>query len=230
MMGWSWEDVMTSMGSGSMLPDEAGFGQVQQVRAYWEGLRSDGTLPERRDVDPRGMEHALEHVFLLERVAPGVARFRLAGQHLANLMGMEARGMPLTTVFLPAARGAAESLLEEVFATPAVLELSLEAPRDHGGMRLEGRLLLLPLMDDGLCGKALGCLVTQGEIGRRPRRFGIARQRTEALGAALRADRARTGPTPAAFAEGAASFQYTAGPTARLGVPYLRLVKSDGEM
>ena len=37
-------------------------------------------------------------------MAPSVARFRLAGAHLSELMGMEVRGMPMTALFLPDAR------------------------------------------------------------------------------------------------------------------------------
>ena len=63
-------------------------------------------VPMRSDVDPRGIERSLEHAFILERIAPQMARFRLAGMHLTDLMGMEVRGMPTTALFAPAARAA----------------------------------------------------------------------------------------------------------------------------
>ncbi|MEM1421046.1 MAG: PAS domain-containing protein, partial [Pseudomonadota bacterium] len=52
------------------------------VEAYWEGLRAGRLVPRRADVDPRGIDQALEYSFILERIAPGMARFRLAGMHL----------------------------------------------------------------------------------------------------------------------------------------------------
>lgn len=227
MTSWSWEEAVTSMGPGSVPPGGAGYAPLHQVRAYWEGLRRGCLVPERGDLDPRGMEQALEHVFLLDRIAPGIARLRLAGRHLADLLGMEPRGMPLTTFFLPMARGAAETLMEEVFSGPAVVELALEAGREIGGRRLEGRMLLLPLMDDGRCDKALGCLVTMGELGRRPRRFAIARQRTEALTTQRPGTGRSTAQGNAAFAEDAAPFRRDGAPPPQPGAPHLRLVKSE---
>ena len=216
------------MEQGSSPPGGTGYRHLQQVRAYWEGLRCDGMVPNRADVDPRGLEQALEHVFLLERIAPGIAKFRLAGMHLTQLLGMDARGMPLTTFFLPMSRSAIETLLEQAFQSPAIVDLSLEAAREIGGKRLEGKMLLLPLMDDGVCCRALGCLVTQGEIGRRPRRFAIARQRTEAVGPNAHSGAVRvSGIGLAEFAEPAAAFMPQDVSAPRRSIPYLRLVKSD---
>lgn len=213
---------------------------LAQVRAYWEGLRCGSRPPERAAINPRGMEHALEHVFLLERIAPGIGRFRLAGMHLADLMGMEVRGMPLGSFFEPQARAALEGLFEAALTRPAVVDLWLEAERGIGRPALEGRMLLLPLLDDGICDKALGCLVTQGGLGRSPRRFAIARQQSEAVGE--RPARAAPHAAPsAAFAESPAPFRAApvtapVPPTPRAGGnhagaarprPHLRLVKSD---
>ena len=121
------------------------FGQLAEVRAYWEGLREAGALPERDKIDPRGIAGALENTFLLERVAPGIARFRIAGMQVHDLMGMDVRGMPISALFEPAGRSRLSDALEGVFATPAVLELWLEAERGIGRPALEGRLIVLPL-------------------------------------------------------------------------------------
>jgi len=43
--------------------DRAGemiFPAVNQVDAYWEGLRDGRLMPERAEVDPRGLDSALE--------------------------------------------------------------------------------------------------------------------------------------------------------------------------
>jgi hypothetical protein len=147
---------------------------LAQVRAYWQGLRQDGALPARNTIDPRGIAEALESTFLLERVAKGVARFRIAGMHLHDLIGMDVRGMPLSTLFDPAGRNRLSEGLEAVFTTPAVLELWLEAERGLGRPRLEGRILVLPLNDAlGQTTLALGCLAMTGALGRAPRRFAM---------------------------------------------------------
>ena len=72
---------------------------IAQVDAYWEGLRAGRPMPDRAEVDPRGLGDALEFAFLLEHVAPGIGRVRISGMHLRDLLGMEVRGMPLTAVF-----------------------------------------------------------------------------------------------------------------------------------
>ena len=145
---------------------------VSQVEAYWEGLRGARTAPLRSEVDPRGIDRALEHAFILERIAPGLARFRLAGMHLNELMGMEVRGMPLTSFFTPDARQAVTEALGHVFEQPAKAEFELQGERGSGG--LPGQMILLPLRSDlGDVSRALGCLVTHGQIRRSPQRFEI---------------------------------------------------------
>lgn len=146
---------------------------VQQLRAYWEGLRRGRDVPARAEIDPRGIDGALEYAFILERVAPGMGRFRLSGMHLTDLMGMEVRGMPLTALFTPEARRRIADATEAVFQGPAVAELMLTAEAGIGKPPMTARLLLLPMKSDmGDVTRILGCLVAEGAgIGRTPRRF-----------------------------------------------------------
>ena len=158
------------------------FAMLAEVRAYWEGLREGGALPERDRIDPRGIAGALENTFLLERVAPGIGRFRIAGMQLHDLMGMDVRGMPMSALFEPTARNRLADGLEGVFSGPAVLELWLEAERGIGRPSLEGRMIVLPLT--GMRGEtdlALGCLAMDGALGRAPRRFAIAGLMSEVI-------------------------------------------------
>lgn len=146
------------------------------LRDYWESLRKGRAIPDRGDVEPRGIGRVLDYAFILERIAPGAARFRLAGRHLVDLMGMEVRGMPLCSFIQPSARGRLSDVLETVFKGPQIAEFELRAAADYARPELEGRLLLLPLKSDlGDITRALGCLVSTGDIGRGPRRFDIAR-------------------------------------------------------
>ncbi|MEZ5912079.1 MAG: PAS domain-containing protein [Paracoccaceae bacterium] len=146
--------------------------RLQEVRGYWEALRAGAALPRRADLNPRGMERVLEHVFLLERVAPGVARFRLAGQTLHGAMGMDVTGMPISALIEPESREAMAKALERVFAEPAILTGDLVALRGIGRPALDGALLLLPLLgDSGRSDRALGCIDLEGSPGRAPRRF-----------------------------------------------------------
>jgi hypothetical protein len=213
---------------------EPGYAAVAQVEAYWDALRAGRLLPKRSDVNPRGIETALENAFILERVAAGIARLRVAGSHLNDVMGMEVRGMPLTAFFVPDQRRLVADALEEMFQTPATCALSLHAPAAAGRPELEAKLILLPLNSDlGDVSRALGCLVTKGDIGTAPRRFDITSHRftplvagtaTVTLPPQLPPVRSRLVPHADAdhgFADPARRFDGKSRP------PYLRLVKSD---
>ena len=127
-------------------PSGPRFAILSEVRAYWEGLREGGSLPCRDQIDPRGIAGALEQVFLVERIAPGLARFRLAGMGISDVMGMDVRGMPLSSVFDPAAHERLRVTLETVFRDSVALDLWLEAERGIGRPMLEARMMLLPLV------------------------------------------------------------------------------------
>lgn len=191
---------------------------IQQVRAYWEALRDGAALPARGLVDPRGLSGALEHTFLLEQIAPGMARFRLAGMHFFDLMGMEVKGMPLSALIAPGSRDRLAQDLGQLFAGRAILDLWLEAERGLGLPALKGRMVLLPVTGtNGQPDMALGCLETHGDIGRKPRRFGVAQIVQEPV--------YQPQPEPSVqpvlgLAESAAPF------SAAPGRPHLRLVHS----
>ncbi|MGB8815040.1 MAG: PAS domain-containing protein [Paracoccaceae bacterium] len=203
------------------------FAMINEVRAYWEALRDGPRLPTRAQIDPRGIAGALEGAFILERIAPGIARFRLAGMHLVDLMGMEVRGMPLSALFDPVGRRRLAEGLESVLNGPAVLDLRLEAERGIGRPALQGRMLILPIADDrGRSEMALGVLATEGQFGRSPRRFAISNMMLEHL-------QTQPAPQPAlaprrepamqsGMAEYPELFKTKAAPTER---PYLRLVR-----
>lgn len=214
---------------------ETGYSAVSQVEAYWEALRGMRMMPKRSEIDPRGIESALEYTFVLERIAPGMARIRIAGSHLSDLMGMEVRGMPLTSFITPPGRVQVSDALEEVFQRPAVSELRLTSEVGIDKPPMDARLLLLPLKSD-LCdvSRILGCFVAQGELGLAPRRFDVVGAKTRAITApstvptaqseAAIAERESTKTRAAGFAEASVPFEAH---TPRPDVPYLRLVKTD---
>ncbi|SMH55669.1 PAS domain-containing protein [Maritimibacter sp. HL-12] len=161
---------------------QARFPAIGTVESYWEGLRNGRLMPTRADVDPRGIAAVLEFAFMLEKIAPGLGRIRLAGLHLGEIMGMEVRGMPVTALFLPDARREMTRVLEAVLDEPAVVRLAL---RSEDGFRLEpleAQMILLPLRDEtGRPTRILGALQSRGKIGRGPRRFSISDIETKPL-------------------------------------------------
>lgn len=138
---------------------------LRQAEAYWTALRRGDDVPSRSQIDPRGLENILSNTFILERIAPGIARFRLAGSMVNDMAGMEVRGMPVTAFFTTEARKQLSSAMEHMFETPAIveLELQIEAPRLRTPR--EARMLLLPLRSDlGDISRVLGVLVAdEGE-------------------------------------------------------------------
>lgn len=213
---------------------ESRFAPLAQVEAYWDALRDGRLMPTRAEIDPRGIEQALEYSFIIERIAPGIARLRIAGSHLNDLMGMEVRGMPLTVFISPGSRRQVSDTLEEIFETPATCVLTLNSPTARGMPALDARLLLLPLKSDlGDVSRILGVLVSVGDIGRSPRRFDV-------IGTALRpimSDGDFAAPKLSGSSAGLQKQIETSGfaePTPefetsvpRREAPYLRLVKSD---
>ncbi len=157
---------------------------LSRVCAYWAGLRRNGAIPARADIDARALGEALPHVFLAEMVTPRVARLRICGHKVEGLMGMDMRGMPLSVLFTGEARADLQDALDQV-TRGARVTLALEAERGFGLPRMTARLALLPLADAaGRCNRVMGVLETEGEPGRTPRRFALARALAEAADAA----------------------------------------------
>ncbi|MDO6668394.1 PAS domain-containing protein [Paracoccus sp. 1_MG-2023] len=147
---------------------------LAELRDYWEGIRNGRAVPARSDVDPRGISRALDHAFILERIAPGAGRLRLAGRHLIDLMGMEVRGMPICAFVNTSSRGRFSDVLESVFKAPQMARLTFHSQGDYARPELTAQMLLLPLRSDlGDVTRALGCLIAEGEPGVAPRRFDL---------------------------------------------------------
>ncbi|QYK40130.1 MAG: PAS domain-containing protein [Paracoccaceae bacterium] len=210
--------MVTSFFGGSGRRSVAADAIFAELRGYWQGqIGPDGLPPLRSVIDPRGIAGTLDCAFIADRVAPGVARFRLAGAAIADLLGMDVRGMPMLSLIDPPARAGFGRIVEEALMRPAELQMDLEADRGIGRPALSGSVLMLPLRRaDGSGGLALGCLVSDGSIGRPPRRFAIARHRLTPMDVTVSA----AAPAPG-MAEDPAPFH------PRGERPYLRLVKTD---
>ncbi len=212
---------------------DTGFSALSQVEAYWDALRGARLMPKRSEIDPRGIESALEYTFILERIAPGMARLRIAGAHLGDLMGMEVRGMPVTSFITPDGRRQISDTLEEVFQRPAVCELRLSGEASFDKPQLDARMLLLPLKSDlGDVSRILGCMMARGDIGRSPRRFDVVGVKIRPITTPASApdtsaqEQASLSPALQGFADEQAAYTNQA-TKPKSTIPYLRLVKND---
>ena len=210
------------------------FPAIAQMDAYWEALRDGRAMPERAEVNPRGLEGALEFSFMLEPVAPGVGRFRIAGRHLVDLLGMEVRGMPMSSFFEPSARNQINRVLSEVVNSGKVADVELFSDLSIGRPALTGRLFLAPLSNgSGKTERVLGCLQTEGKPGRAPRRFQIDNVHLRRIVVTAPTKDPVEKPIAPAFAEPQAIFEHA--PITKLprnarrlrDGAHLRLVKSD---
>lgn len=191
------------------------FALNNEVEAYWEGLRDGRPMPARGEIDPRGIDRALGHTFILEKVAPGMARFRLAGQHLNRIMGMDVRGMPVSALLGAESRPEFALHLKDLFDGHCALRIALHAKGGMGRPAVDAEMILLPLNDPATgIDRALGCLVSDGQLGTAPRRFSITHVQPRGL-----VQPVQQAP---AFAEDPAPFAPRPNPAARR--PQLRLV------
>lgn len=201
---------------------------LRDMRDYWEELRAGRLAPLRSEVDPRAIASSLENGFILERVQPGSVRFRLAGSHLSDLMGMEVRGMPLRAFVEPAVRAAFTQTLEAVFEGPETHEYHLVS-QPHNMTKMTARMLLLPMKsDNGIIDRALGCMVSDGNVGLTPRRFRVVETRVTSL----LTGKSWRDVSEAVHTSGFADTPKVFTPEAKAlrtdnGKPNLRLVKSD---
>jgi len=203
---------------------------LRQAEAYWLALSDNGAVPRRSQIDPRAISNVLGHSFILQRIGRRSARFRLAGDHLNDLAGMDLRGTPFTALFAYDYRAEAGAILQRVFSGPSIAELRLERTASSDGRLIEARMLLLPLTTEaGDVARALGVLVADSDRVRPPVRFGISNKllRPVAREAGITASpdpQPAAQPDPLDDPQPASGFAEH-GPAPLSPPPYLRLVK-----
>ena len=153
-----------------------GHAHLEALETYWRSLGADRGIPARTDLNPAQIETVLPYAFILQRVAAGTARFRVAGQRVHDLLKMDPRGMPFSTLFQPEDHQDLRHLLESAFQDPAIVGLPLRAPGGLVRPALDAALLMLPMRDNaGDTSRLLGALVTPDHPALKPHRFAIRR-------------------------------------------------------
>lgn len=171
--------------------------KVERIATYWETVRGNRLVPERSEIDPRGLEGTLGHAFILERLTGGLARFRIAGSHLSQLTGLELRQMPISALFVPGSRQTLADALIAVFEEPAIVRMQIRSPGGFGRAALQGNMVLLPLRSDlGDVDRVLGGLVMDGPVGPKPRRFEVLNQTRKSLTGYAGTTRGAPAPVP----------------------------------
>ena len=128
------------------------------VLDYWNVQRQNRPAPERADIDPGAIRHALGDTFMLAADFVGQLRFRLAGTRVCALFCREIKGESFAALFSEESRKQIEPLLDIVCEenTGAVAGL---VGHTAEGVEAELEMLLLPLAHQGQARiRALGVL------------------------------------------------------------------------
>ncbi|WP_322888968.1 MULTISPECIES: PAS domain-containing protein [unclassified Yoonia] len=174
---------------------------LQSLELYWQSLRHSRHIPARNEIAPHMIDAALPHAFILQRVAPGVARMRVAGQRIHDLLRMDARGMPVSVLFAPDSRDRMRDLVETAFTQPAIVAASLLSAGQIFRPALPATIMMLPMRDErGEVSRVLGALVCDASPANRARRFDLVPDRTVRIDS-LAITLASSQPAPAPLPE-----------------------------
>ncbi|SDX50091.1 PAS domain-containing protein [Roseicitreum antarcticum] len=163
---------------------------IGDVMAYWGRLRlgAEGGIPARAAVDPKEIGAHLGQVFIAALTTPRVARLRIVGAGISDLMGLDPRGMALCALFAQPARQELRDAFAQVASGARVL-LPLQSEPLPGQPRLTAVMALMPLRAaDGAVTQILGVIGVNGTPGAFPRKLGLASTRIVAGGTHRPAD------------------------------------------
>lgn len=111
---------------------------------YWDTLRGERSAPERGEIEPGALRHALADTFVLE-IEPIGPVFRLAGTRLCALFDRELRGRAFVALWPDVeAQGDMRRLVQTVMDETAGAVAGLSA-QTRNGATVHLELLLLPL-------------------------------------------------------------------------------------
>jgi hypothetical protein len=137
---------------------------TQVLYAYWNMVRNGRLAPRRFDIEPARIGSILPDTFILERLADGTYRFRLAGTRIAERFGDGMRGSNFLDNWEPGDPEALVRILADVTEKACVRLLAIEASTTDG-RTIEIELLLLPLVHtQGTIDRVLGSIAAIEDI------------------------------------------------------------------
>ncbi len=123
---------------------------TQAVFDYWNARRGTRPAPERGDIDPTAIRHALGDTFMLAADFVDQLRFRLAGTRVCALFCREIKGETFAALWNEQSRDLIEELLGIVTSENVGAVAGLRGAHRRR-RRVELELLLLPLAHSGPC-------------------------------------------------------------------------------
>jgi hypothetical protein len=120
----------------------------RQLYAYWEKQRGTQPAPERADIDPAAIRHALGDIFILASDFVDEQRYRLAGTRVCALFGRELKGESFSSSWSAKSRDQLKEMLTELDTENAGFVAGVSG-RSAKGAAADLELLLLPLVHRG---------------------------------------------------------------------------------
>ena len=131
---------------------------TKSVFAYWNAQRRSRPAPERADIDPIAIRHALGDTVMLAADFVDQLRFRLAGTRVCSLFCREIKGEAFSALWNDASRDLIQELLSIVTNEQVGAVAGLRGHAADGDV-VDLELLLLPLAHAGHARiRALGVL------------------------------------------------------------------------
>jgi len=116
--------------------------------AYWNEKRGNRLAPERADIDPAAIRHALGDTFMLAADFVDVLRFRLAGTRVCALFCHEIKGETFAELWTEASRDKIDALMR-IVDSETLGAVAGVTGRTADGSEVDLEMLLLPLAHVG---------------------------------------------------------------------------------
>lgn len=121
-------------------------GETRALVAYWQALRAGRLAPYRIEIDPRDMDCQARNLFVIEVMADGAQRFRLAGSAITDAVGFDLRERPPDAIMAAESRDELTATIAGTLAEPGIGYVRLRAAHAPTEM---WEMVLLPLRSDG---------------------------------------------------------------------------------
>jgi len=121
---------------------------TKTLYGYWNKLRGSRSAPERKNVDPTEIRHALSNTFILEAGETQKFSFRLAGSHLCSAYCRELKGRTFEQLWSDKDRDAIKTLIKAVTEDHAVALITFEGTSQSSN-KMSFETILLPLRHNG---------------------------------------------------------------------------------
>lgn len=149
---------------------------------YWNALPMIDGVPARDDIDPRGLQGALDHIALIDHIGKGNAQIRVAGQKWDATFKSDLIGLPLSVLFASEARLQLAQIILDLIGLPSKVSFSIETAQHHGNGSDLGHITFYPLRDmTGQVSQGIGVLSPVGAVDSKTDKAIITRYQSQAV-------------------------------------------------